>query len=67
LRFAIRAFTAEEKRKRRAFIAEIERHAGSPLTASEIARAVRLRAGKGYSAPRLATAIRTTRAARGKL
>jgi hypothetical protein len=37
------------------------------LTASEVARAVRLRAGARCSVPALAAAIRTTRAARGKL
>ena len=42
-RFPIRASTAEEKRKRGAFIADIERQTGFPLTASEIARSVRLR------------------------
>jgi hypothetical protein len=66
-RFPIRAVTAEDKRRRAAFIADIERHAGFPLAAAEIARAVRLRAGKGYSARSLAAAIRATRAARGKL
>jgi hypothetical protein len=66
-RFPIRAFTVEEKRRRAALIAEIERRTGFPLTASEIARVVRLRAGARCSGPALAAAIRTTRAARGKL
>jgi hypothetical protein len=66
-RFPIRASTAEEKRKRGAFIADIERQTGFPLTASEIARAVRLRAGVGSGVRSLAAAIRGTRAARGQL
>ena len=65
--FPIRAVTAEEKRRRAAFIADIERRAGFTLTPSEIARAVRLRAGKGHSVTWLAAAIRATRVARGKM
>jgi hypothetical protein len=66
-RFPVRILSAEDRRRRDAFIADIERRTGFALTPSEAARAVRLRAGKGYGAPRLAAAIRTTRAARGKL
>ena len=65
--FPIRAVTAEEKRRRAAFVADIERRAGFTLTPAEVARAVRLRAGKGHGAMWLAAAIRATRVARGKM
>jgi hypothetical protein len=64
---AQRVSTAEKKRRREQLAAELERRVGFPLTAAEIARAARLRAGERYSVAALAAAIRTTRAARGKL